>query len=194
MILVFLFLNFPFSNPSHFQVSLSIFSFPHPSHLSPQIILPILSPIPSAFFTNYASLVTSVSLFSTNLLLLTCLFFLSLFSPSAPFFPKTLYPVLLFLSPSAPLTLFPASQLAFIFPRLDYCKALPVCQHSWKLFISAPIHLGRQRARGSGGERVRERETERQREKERNVEDARRERERHREKAVLWNNYGFQSL
>lgn len=29
-----------------------------------------------------------------------------------------------------PHTLFPASQPAFIFPRLDYCKALPVCQHS----------------------------------------------------------------
>lgn len=69
--------------------------------------------------------------------------FLGLSGLSAPFFPNV--PIVLFLSPFLPLVLFPASQPAFIFPRLDYCKALPVCQHSWKLFISAPIHLGRQK-------------------------------------------------
>lgn len=80
---------------------------------------------------------------------LSLLFFLSLLSPSASVSPKTLPcppPLLTF----HPLTLFPASQPPFIFPRLDYCKALPVCQHSWKLFISAPIHLGRQRVRALG--------------------------------------------
>ncbi len=77
-------------------------------------------------------------------------FFLCPSSPSAPFFPKTLSCRSLPLT-FPPLALFPASQLAFIFPRLDYCKALPVCQHSWKLFISAAIHLGRQREWGSGG-------------------------------------------
>lgn len=66
---------------------------------------------------------------SSNFLSVTLSLIFSLFSPFAPSLQK-LYSVILSLSPSAPLTLFPASPLAFILPRLDYCKALPVCQNS----------------------------------------------------------------
>lgn len=91
----------------------------------------------------------SCSLFS-NFLSVTLSLIFSLFSPFAPSLQK-LYSVILSLSPSTPLTLFPASPLAFILPRLDYCKALPVCQNSWKLFISASVHPGRQRHGGREG-------------------------------------------
>lgn len=77
---------------------------------------------------------------SLNWFFFACLSHLCLLLLSSP----KLYSVVLFFHLS-PLSLFPASQRAFIFPRLDYCKALSVCQHSWKLFISALIHLGRQR-------------------------------------------------
>lgn len=90
-----------------------------------------------------------------NFLSVTLSLIFSLFSPFAPSLQK-LYSIILYLSPSAPLTLFPASPLAFILPRLDYCKALPVCQNSWKLFISASIHPGRQRHGGREGRSERE--------------------------------------
>lgn len=108
-----------FHLPSSLNYPISLLQAFYPfCHLSPQRSL-----------QNFHLLLPCVPFLYNPSLTHSFTLFLAPLSPSAPFFPKTLS------CPSLPLTfspctLFPASQLAFIFPRLDYGKALPVCQHS----------------------------------------------------------------